>query len=115
MADTIMMRDVLKIMRTPNEEGRAIPFDISWRTLNRNSKTGGAFKTAQNAKLVMQEQGIDPNSVYALQHFKKKEKVNKKSPNHFTNKTRNIRMESGDINKIQILYIIEFNGQKVIY
>ena len=115
MADTILMRDVLKIMRTPNEEGRAIPFDISWRTLNRNSKTGGAFRSAQNAKLVMKEKGIDPNSVYALQHFKKKEKVNKKNPNHFSNKTRNIRLESGEIKKIHILHIIEFNGQKVTY
>ena len=115
MADTILMRDVLKIMRTPNEEGRVIPFNITWRTLNKNSKTGGAFKRAENAKLVTKEKGIDPNSIYGLQHFMKKIKATKKSPNHFTNKTRNIRLESGDINKIHILHIIEFNGQKVMY
>jgi hypothetical protein len=107
---------MLKIMRTPNKEGRAVEFDISYRTFNRNSKTGGKMKHCENAKLVMKEKGPDPDSVYALQNFKPgdKKEVVKKNPQHFRNKTRNIRMESGDITKIHIKFIHTFNGKKVI-
>lgn len=104
-------------MRTPNAEGRAVLFDISFRTFNRNSKTGGKMKHLENAKLVMKEKGLDPNSVYALMNFKpseeKKERV-RKNPQHFQHKTRNIRLENGEIKKANILFIHSFNGKKVI-
>jgi hypothetical protein len=114
---TIYLNEVLKIMRTPNEEGRAVRFDISYRTLNRNSKTGGKLKVRKNAKLMMKEEGLDPNSTYALRHFMPKEKVEtfKKSPQHYQNKTRNIRLENGNIRKLHINHIITFNDKKVIY
>lgn len=104
-------------MRTPNAEGRAVLFDISYRTFNRNSKTGGKMKHCKNAKLVMKEKGLDPDSIYALLNFMpsevKKERI-RKNPQHFENKTRNIRLENGEIKKINILFIHSFNGEKVI-
>ncbi|MCT8340501.1 hypothetical protein MG296_10585 [Flavobacteriaceae bacterium TK19130] len=117
MLDTVYLKDVLEEMRTPNKEGRAVKFDMTVRSYNRNSKTGGKLYQYRDAKLVMKEKGNDPNSIYALQNYKPGEKreVIKKSPNHFTNKTRNIRLENGDIKKININYIITFNGKKVIY
>lgn len=48
-------------MRTPDNEGRAVKFDIAVRTLNRQSKTGGKLNRYKNAKLVMHEKGTDPN------------------------------------------------------
>ncbi|TQI71809.1 hypothetical protein JM79_2758 [Gramella sp. Hel_I_59] len=117
MTETISRAEVLKIMRTPNEEGRAVPFDISYRTFNRNSKTGGKMVHLENVKLVMKEKGLDPDSVYALKNFKpseeQKEKI-RKNPNHFGNKTRNIRLENGKVTKIGILWIKEFNGKTVV-
>ena len=111
--ETIYINEVQEIMRTPNEEGRAVKFDITVRTLNKNSKTGGKLNTYENAKLVMKEKPLDP-----LAHLKfkpsEKKKV-KKNPQHFPNKTRNIRLESGEIKKIHYNYIITFNGKKVIY
>ncbi|TXK74002.1 hypothetical protein FT993_03565 [Mesonia sp. HuA40] len=103
-------------MRTLNQEGLAVRFDIAYRSFNRNSKTGGKMYRYQNAKLVMNEKPIDPTSLFALQNFKPKEKreIVKKNPNHFTNKTRNIKLENGQIKKINIKYIIEFNGKNVI-
>ena len=116
MNNTIYLNEVLEIMRTPDTEGRAVEFDISYRTFNKNSKTGGKMKHLENAKLVMQEKGLDKDSVQALK-FKPSEKreVTRKNPNHFTNKTRNIRLENGDITKINIKFIAAFNGKKVIY
>ena len=117
MAETIYLSEVLKIMRTPNEEGRAVPFDISVRTLNKNSKTGGKLNTYEDAKLVMKEKGLDKNSIYALKNFKPSERREtiRKNPQHFQNKTRNIRLANGDKRKIHINHIISFNGSKVIY
>jgi len=115
--ESIYINEVLEIMRTPNKEGRAVKFDISYRTLNRNSKTGGKLKYFENAKLVMQEKAMDPHSIYALQNFKpsEKKKVIKKKPNHYDQKTRNIRLENGEIKKVHYMYIETFNGKKVLY
>ena len=116
--ETIYINEVLEIMRTPNLEGRAVSFDLSWRTFNKNSKAGGKHKYEENAKLVMQEKPIDPHSIYALKNFKasdKKKEVIKKNPNHYEHKTRNIRLENGDIKKIHWRYIETFNGKKVLY
>tara|TARA_B100002049_G_C15820242_1_gene266641 strand:+ start:140 stop:493 length:354 start_codon:yes stop_codon:yes gene_type:complete len=116
MKETVYLKDVLEEMRTPNKEGRAIKFDIAVRSFNKYSKEGGKFYRYENAKLVMNEKGNDPDSIYALQNFKPSEKreIIKKNPNHFTNKTRNIKLENGGIKKINIKYIIEFNGKHVI-
>jgi hypothetical protein len=114
--ETIYLNEVLKIMRTPNSEGRAVKFNIAVRTLNKNSKTGGKLNEYSDAKLVMKEKGLDRDSIYALQNFKpSKEQKEKKNPHHFSNKTRNIRLENGEVKKIHINYIINFNGKKVIY
>ncbi|MCQ4039738.1 hypothetical protein [Riemerella anatipestifer] len=38
-----------------------------------------------------------------------------KKPNHFANRTRNIKLPDGQIKKINILFIQEYNGKKVVY
>lgn len=111
--ETIYLNEVLEIMRTPNDQGRAVKFDISVRTLNKNSKSGGRLNIYENAKLVMKEKPLDP-----LGHLKFKAletPKTKKNPRHFPNKTRNIRLEGGEIKKIHINYIISFNEKKVLY
>lgn len=116
MNETIYLNEVLQIMRTPSSEGRAVKFDISYRTFNKNSKTGGKLKYHVDAKLVMKEKPSEKAAFYALlKKPSRKKEVFRKNPNHFSNKTRNIRLENGDITKIHIKYIITFNGKKVIY
>lgn len=116
MNDTIFLNEVLEMMRTPNQEGRAVKFDISYRTFNKNSKTGGKLKYHEDAKLVMKEKPSDKAEIYALMKKpSEKKEVSRKNPNHFQNKTRNIRLENGDIRKIHIKYIVTFNGKKVIF
>lgn len=116
MQETIYLNDVLEEMRTPNKEGRAIKFDISVRTLNKNSKTGGKMNHYENAKLVMEETPLDPLGIKALQMLPSEKRIIlKKSPNHFKNKTRNLRLEDGSVKKIHIKAIIRFNGKTTIY
>lgn len=116
MQETIFLNQVLEIMRTPNNEGRAVKFDIAVRTFNKNSKSGGRMQRFESAKLVMEEKPLNSLGLHNLQKLpSEKRETFKKSPNHFTNKTRNIRLDNGDIKKIHFRFIDTFNGKKVIY
>lgn len=115
MQNTIFLKDALEIMRTPDKDGRAIPFNISVRTFNRNTKKGGKLKTYENAKLLMNEKGFDKDSIQALKRLPKIKPTHRKNPQHFQNKTRNIKTPDGEKRKININFIIDFNGKKVIY
>ena len=115
LAENIYLKDVLQQMKTPDADGKAIPFSIKVRTLNRYTKKGGKLNTYENAKLVMQEKQERVTSIIALRTLQPKFLKDRKKPNHFTNKTRNIRLPNGEKKKIHIRFIIEFNGKKVIY
>ena len=110
----IYLKDVLKQMKTLNSKGEAPSFSIKVRTFNNFSKTGGKLNHYPKAWLVMKEKNYDPTSIKALRTLPKKP-VDRKNPNHFENKTRNIRLPNGQKRKIHIRFIIEFNNQKVIY
>lgn len=101
-------------MRTPDENGRAVPFSISYRTYNRHSKTGGQLRSYQNAKLVMPEKQSRPDSLENLAH-RKRRVLTRRDPNHWEHKTRNIKLPCGRIRKINTLFIIRFNGRTVVY
>ena len=107
----IYLKDALEAMRTSDSEGKAVPFSISYRTLNTYNKTGGKLVFHAKAWLVMHEPSTTKDSVQSLK-YKRKSSI-RRNPNHFTNKTRNIRLPNGDIRKIKINYIITFNGKEV--
>ena len=115
LAEIIYLKDVLQQMKTPDKDGQAVPFSIKVRTLNRFSKKGGKLNTYPEARLVMKEKQERITSVNALRSMAPRVLKERKKPNHFDNKTRNIRMPDGQKRKIHIRYIIEFNGKKVIY
>jgi len=114
--DTIYMTDVLEQMRSLDEEGRAVPFSMKVRTLQKNSRTGGKMITYPKAKMVMAEENPNRDSIMALRTKRTSRTGISRDPDHFGNKTRNIKtIPGGDIRKIHIRYIVEFNGKKVIY
>lgn len=114
MNNTFFLSEVLLKMSTLNSDGRAVPFSISVRTCNRWSKTGGKILSYPVAKMVMKEKNKKENSIASLSH-RANRVVSKRNPNHWDNKTRNIKLPSGEIKKINILFIISFNGKKVVY
>jgi len=113
MIKHIFLRQVLEVMKKIDSKGNAISFDIEFRTFNRNNKAGGGLKKYTNAKLLigkkLKGKDFDP-----MEHFYRIEKE-RKNPNHWQNKTRNIELASGQIRKLNILYITKFNGLEVIY
>lgn len=103
-------------MSTLDDNGKAPVFSISYRTLNKNSKTGGRLVTYEKAKLAQKELGGDPTSFEALRTVPKPRTNIKRNPNHFVNKTRNlVVLPENKVRKIHINNIIEFNGKKVVY
>lgn len=114
LQQTLFLKDVLKTMRTLDANGKAVPFSISFRTLNRNSKTGGKLITYPEAKLVIKEENKKATSFNSLRVVSNRKTTIKRSPNHFDNKTRNIKLPDNTIKKIHINHIITFNGKKVV-
>lgn len=115
LAENIYQKDVLKQMKTLDENGKAVPFSIKFRTFNKFSKKGGKLKVYEEARLVTkekQERITDVNSLRTLQPRVIKER---KNPHHFANKTRNLKLPNGEIKKFRIRFIVEFNGKKMNY
>lgn len=106
MQNTISLREVLKTMRLLDEDKNPIPFCLTVRTFSRNDKSGGQIRTFKNATLLQPPKAPGKTRLADPTLFKK--------PNHFVNRTRNIKDETG-ISKINILFIISFNNLDVIY
>lgn len=111
METTIPLKEVLEIIDAVDAKGNALPFDITFRSLNRNSKTGGKLYDYKQTKKYRKVVGDNPNYKKQVQSFTGK----KTNPNHFLNRTRNLELQNGDIKKIHIRLIISLNGKKVIY
>jgi len=93
--------------------GNPVKFNIAVREYNRQNKMGGRLRRYRKASLLMLPKKNRLSEIERLKH--KRKVVAEKKPNHFLNRTRNIKLATGEIKKINILLITEFNGQKVVY
>ncbi len=106
MDKTIYLRDVLKEMQNLDADKNPVPFNLVVREFSSQKKTGGTLTKYIGATLMQQGK---KRSLISLAEGREQ-----KNPNHWENKTRNIK--AGEkIRKINILFIIEFNGLKVVY
>jgi len=114
MKDEISLSAALEIINRKDKNGEAFPFDISVRTLNRNSKSGGKLNVYNGAKLLINESNSTPGKARLLDNVLVGETVSR-SPNHWRNKTKNISLDNGKIVKIHLRLIISINNKKVVY
>ena len=89
LQDTIYLQEVLNTMKTLDDNGKAVPFAISFRTFQKFSSSGGKLVSYPVAKMVLKEENQNVNSIRSLRTAPKTVKP-RKNPDHFTNKTRNI-------------------------
>lgn len=80
-------------------------FTLEIRTFNRFNKSGGKTVIYRNAEL------LKPPKKKGL--IRLSDPTPFKNPNHFENRTRNIKVD-GEIKKINIIFIIRFNGILVV-
>jgi len=114
MKNEISLTDALSIINRKAKDGSAFPFDVSVRTLNRNSKTGGKLKVYNNVKLLINENSKNQTGAKLLDNVLVAQTV-KRNPNHWSNRTRNIVLATGEIRKLRFRLIIDINNQKVVY
>lgn len=86
-------------MKELDRNKKPIPFNLVIREFNKQNKTAGKLKIYKGCEL--------------MQKGRYRKYV--KDPNHWENRTRNIKLPSGDIKKIHTLFIIEFNSKKVVF
>lgn len=112
MNQSIFFKKVLEQMELKTPEGLAVPFDISVREFSAQNSSGGKLKRYNDARLLVSKPKKNKGSlfhkVFSSQKFSR-------TPNHQENKTRNLELANGEIKKINIRFIIEFNGKKVVY
>lgn len=102
------LRDVLADMKKLDGAKNPIPFTISVRTFDKRNAKGGVLKTYHNATLMQQGKKRSLTSLASGKDLK--------NPNHWENKTRNIKVpEYARPQKINILFIIKYNGFNVVY
>lgn len=108
----IRLSEVLDQMDRLDDSGRPKSFDMKFVTADRKRNTGGEIIEIRNGrKCVGKRNGkviYDTRETVA-------EVRQSRSPNHWTNQTRNIILPNGAIRKVHIRLIIEFNGTKVCY
>ena len=109
MVKIIFLNEVLKEMRKV-ENGAAVPFSIKWRTFNSRNQLGGRLIGLSKAVLCMQSKPKTPTTAETSQPPKAR-----KNPNHWDNRTRNIEKENGQVVKLNIDLITEFNGKQVVF
>lgn len=113
MKETISLNDALEIIDRQDKQGKSIPFDLTFRSLQRNSKSGGKLYEYNQVKKYRKEKF--KHSEAALKTSAETSVRFKKEPNHFENRTRNLELQNGDIKKIHIRLMISINGKQIVY
>ncbi|MGK4567843.1 hypothetical protein [Flavobacterium sp. 3HN19-14] len=100
-------------MQLRDKSGAPFPFDLTYRTFNTQSKSGGKLKSYSGAKYLPEK---NPNAIHQDNIFNILNPIKtERNPRHFANRTRNIEISDGSVRKVRIDFIITINNQQVIY
>lgn len=114
MENEIFLTDVLDQMELRDADGFAVAFDIEVREFSQQNKTGGKYRVYNDARLLIAKPSHKKHKKSLFEKVMVEAKASK-NPNHFYNHTRNLELSNGEKKKINIRFIIKFNGKKVIY
>lgn len=106
MKKTISLSEVLSEMKKMEDSKIPVPFSISVRTYNSQNKMGGKLLHYSNVVL------LQPPKIKGAKRLAMKTPF--RNPNHWKNRTRNIKTSEGDKKTIHILFITKFNGLDVV-
>lgn len=108
-----MFGEMINAIDGIDSNGQPVGFSLRFVTADRKRKTGGDIIFIENGKKCVGK-GKDGNVIWAAPVGESSTGV-KKNPHHYANSTRNVLItSSGQIRKVHIRLIIEFNGKKVI-
>ena len=111
----IRLGQALEVMDQVDENGKAVPFQIKFVTANRGLLTGGEIVELKHAwKCVGKRNGKPVFDQRKKSSLGSNDQI-PKDPRHWVNSTRNLLLPNGQIRKVHIRLIIEFNDKKVCY
>lgn len=109
----IFLKQALDIVNTRKSDNSFAPFDITIRTFNEQTGKGGKLLFYENVKLLPEaNHNIIKKETNATVLDESKQR---KRPNHFKNRTRNIEFPDGSVKTIKIDFIITINSHPIIY
>lgn len=111
--EPIFLKQALEILNTRLPDGSFKRCDISIRTFNSQTGKGGKMIFYNNVRL-LPEASLNQNKKENKETILKEVKTRKK-PNHFKNRTRNVELMDGQVKTIRIDFIININGNYIIY
>lgn len=93
--------EVLEQMALKDESGENQIVDLVVVAVDRKKKQAGAIRHLKNVRLCPMQGSRRSNTA--------------KNPDHWKNATRNVLLPNGKIQKINVRFILSYNGQKVSY
>lgn len=113
MGETISFSEAIKVIDKVDAQGNAYPFDITFRTLQRNSKKGGRLIAYKQVRKSHPKNFTETNASL-LASVQSGTRI-KRNPNHKKNRTRLLELQNGEKKKIHIRLIISINSKKMHY
>jgi len=87
------------------------PFSMVVITCDRKKQQGGEWLHINEA---VKHEPITKEQRYKLSRLQPASDMVRKNPRHYENSTRNIRMKGGEIRKIHLRLVRQFNGAVVL-
>ena len=94
-----------------DQAGKPVSFDLKFVTCDRKRETGGEIIEIKSGRKCVGKR----NGKVLFDTRKADIQNTSRDPRHWVNSTRNILLQNGQIRKVHIRLIIEFNGKKVCY
>ena len=113
MEKGISLKNAVAIIDMVDASGNAIPFDLTFRTYQKFSKTGGKLLRYNQVKKLRSKKST-PSESSMLVAVQSPTGV-KRKPRHYENRTRNLELQNGEIKKIHIRLITSINEKKIYY
>lgn len=108
----IYLQDALRLMHKRDEDDNLAPFSIQACTADRKLNTGGKLENFKNVIITWSDDKAGRAESKRIKHPTKQKSG--RPPRHFKNRTRNIQFSNGQVRKIHISLITEFNGEVVV-
>lgn len=110
----IRLWDVFQLMDGLDTDDKPARFQLKYVTADRDKSTGGdIIELIEARKCAGKTRSGEPK--FIRQKSAVQNEKTQKNPNHWIHSTRNMLLPNGQIRKVHVRLIIEFNHMKVCY
>jgi hypothetical protein len=113
-SDFIRLWDVLDVMDSFDWRQKPVKFQMKFVTANRQNGTGGEIIEVKGARKCSGKTK-EGRPIFSFPKNSADRDKAARDPRHWTHSTRNILLPNGQIRKVHIRLITEFNNKKVCY